>query len=36
MPFGAALARYDVAGDNLFTAENLDAQALTAGIAAVT
>jgi len=30
VPFGAALTRDDVAGDDLFAAENLDPQALTA------
>jgi hypothetical protein len=30
VPLGAALARDNVAGNNLFAAENLDSQALTA------
>ena len=35
MPFGAALARQDVAGDHVLAAENLDSQALAVGVAAV-
>ena len=36
MPLGAALARDNVPGNDFLTAENLDSQALTAGITAVT
>ena len=35
MPFGAALARDNIAGHDFFAAENLDSQALAAGITAV-
>jgi hypothetical protein len=35
VPFGAALARDDVAGEHLLTAENLQAEPLTVGVAAV-
>src|SRR5262249_50674911 len=36
VPFGAALARENVAGDHLLAAKNLDPQPLTVGVAAVT
>jgi hypothetical protein len=35
MPLGAALARDDVAGDHALAAENLQAEALTIGVAPV-
>jgi hypothetical protein len=35
MPFGAALARDDVAGDHLLAAENLQAESLAVRVAAV-
>src|SRR5262245_13353561 len=35
MPFGAALPRNDVAGEHLLTAENLQAEPLAVGVAAV-
>ena len=36
MPLGAALARKDVAGDDMLAAEQFDAEAAARGIAAVT
>src|SRR5262249_2741431 len=36
VPFGAALTRYDVAGQHLFAAENFQPEALSSRIAAVT
>jgi hypothetical protein len=35
MPFGAALARNDVAGEHFLAAKNLEPQPLTGGIAPV-